>query len=150
MAKPPANVCDGLTPMKTGNSNESLHLDPAHRLCSSNREWDPPVPSHSLFHGGEWGVNSQQLSYPRDVIFPYFLLFYFPFPPSLPSLSDALFFPIPSSGSGGLNIKHVINTRHGKTWQNERCWASLTGTVYIRTLFQVLSFSNYWTGIQPD
>jgi len=107
MAKPPANVCDGLTPMKTRNSNESLHLDPACRLCSSNREWDPPVPAHSSFHGEEW-VSSQQLAFPRDVIFPYFLLsFSFSslslhpsFPPSLPA---SLFFPIPSSG--GLHVK---------------------------------------------
>lgn len=54
MAKPPANVYDGLAPMKTGNSNESLHLAPVCRLCSSNREWDPPVPTHSSFHGEEW------------------------------------------------------------------------------------------------
>lgn len=54
MAKPPANVYDGLAPMKTGNSNESLRLAPVCRLCSSNREWDPPVPAHSSFHGEEW------------------------------------------------------------------------------------------------
>lgn len=85
MAKPPANVCDGLTPMKTGNSNESLHLDPAHRLCSSNREWDPPVPSHSLFHGGGVGGEFTAAIVPEGCNFSLLSSLLLPFP-SIPSL----------------------------------------------------------------
>lgn len=145
MAKPPANVCDGLTPMKTGNSNESLHLDPAFRLCSTNREWDPPVPAHSSFHDEEW-VSSQHLAFPRDVIFPYFLLSFSFSSLSLqssPSLSTSFFFLSPTLTLGACIEKWDIDTGHGKTGQSEHCGAGLTGTVYVHTLFQVLSFSYY-------
>lgn len=123
MAKPPANVCDGLTPMKTGNSNESLHLDPACRLCSSNREWDPPVPAHSLFHDEEWS-SSQQLTFPRDVVFPYFLLSFSFSSLSLHpshSLHASLFF-YPLLWLWGLTYK--IRYWY-KAWENMTEWALL-------------------------